>query len=76
MDNLLDDVALQRNRLMRQFLEAESASLNHLDQVESVHAKVAAVWSKAAEAESGSLGVPVELTYLWPLQRIHRILQG
>ena len=54
MDNLLDDVALQRHRLMRQYMDAESASLTHLEQVEAVTAKVAAILQEASEAKAGN----------------------
>ena len=48
MVTLLDDVALQHHRLLRQYLEAESASLNHFEQVEKVGVKVAAALEQAA----------------------------
>lgn len=55
MDSLLDDVALQRHRLMQQYLEAESAGLSHLDQVDSIRSKVATVTVAASEREPGML---------------------
>ena len=55
MVTLLDDVALQHHRLLRQYLEAESASLNHFEQVENVRSKVAAALEQASQVKGETL---------------------
>ena len=54
MVTLLDDVALQHHRLLRQYQEAESASLRHFDQVEDVRRKVAATLDQASQTKGES----------------------
>ena len=39
MDHLLADVAVQKHRLMQQYLEIESALLLHMDDVEATYEK-------------------------------------
>jgi len=50
MEGLLDDVALQRHRLMQQYLDAEGHSQHHLQQVAEVCSKVEAVVEQASAA--------------------------
>ena len=55
MEGLLQDVAAQRHRLMSQYLDAESHSQQHLQQVAEICQKVEAVveQTSAAVAEPG-----------------------
>ena len=57
MDTLLDDVALQRHRLMQQHLEAEAALQGHLDQVTAAHSKVDSILGLATQQETGGCTV-------------------
>ena len=52
MEGLLPDVAMQRHRLMQQYLDAECASQEHLQQVADVRHKVDAVAAQASAAVS------------------------
>jgi hypothetical protein len=50
MEVLLPDVALQRHRLMHQYLDAECASQHHIQQVAEVCHKLEAVVEQASTA--------------------------